>query len=424
MGVFYWSEHHTPPADVKTSASTSPTILKLDENSITKLELKSKNAEPIVLVKNNSGWQITEPMLLAADQIAVSSVVASLSSLESERVVEDKASNLKPFGLAEPGVEIDVTEKNNQTQHLLLGDDTPTGSAVYAMLSGDPRIFTMASYRKSALIKGLNDLRDKRLLTVRADQVSRLELIEKNQEIEFERSKDEWQILKPRPLRADSVQIGELVGKLTDARMDLTASADGKEIASQFAHAVPVATAKFTDPSGTQELQIRKNKDTYYAKSSAVEGEYKVDASLGQALDKKLDDFRNKKLFDFDYNDPTKVEINSGSKAYFLSRSGSDWWSNGKKMDADNVQTVISDLRALAASKFMDSGFADPTIEISVTSDDGKRVEHVSLAKSDDGFVARRENDSTLYYLEPTAVDALEKAADEIKPATTGGKSH
>ncbi len=424
MGGLYWSEHHTPAADSKASASTSPAILKLDENSISKLELKSKNAEPIVLVKNGSGWQITEPKPLAADQSAVSGVLSSISALDSERVVEDKAPDLKPFGLADPAVEIDVTEKNNQTRHLLVGDDTPAGSAVYAMVSGDPRIFTMASYKKSALDKNLNDLRDKRLLTVHADQVSRLELIETNQEIEFGRNRDEWQILKPQPLRADSVQVGELVGKLTDARMDLSASADAKEMASAFAHGTPVATAKLTDPSGTQELQVRKEKDIYYAKSSAVEGEYKVDTTLGQALDKKLDDFRDKKIFDFDYSDPTKVEMHNGSKSYFLTRNGSDWWSNGKKMDADSVQTLVSDLRDLTASKFLESDFANPTIELSVTSDDGKRLEHVSLAKSGDGFVAKRENESTLYYLESGSVDALDKAADDIKPAAANTKPH
>ena len=43
--------------------------------------------------------------------------------------------------------------------------------------------------------------------------------------------------------------------------------------ASLFATAAPVATAKVTAESGTQELQVRKNKDDYYAKSSAVEGD-------------------------------------------------------------------------------------------------------------------------------------------------------
>jgi hypothetical protein len=428
VGTLYWSEHRKPADESKASAASPPAILKLDEAAITKLELKEQNAEPIVLVKNSSGtWRITQPKPLSADQSTVSSALSSLSSLDSERLVDDRASNLKQYGLDQPTVQIDVTEKDNKTQQLLIGDDTPAGGAVYAMLEGDPRVFTMASYTKTSIDKGLNDLRDKRLLTVQADKISRLELVTKGQEIEFGRSKDEWQILKPKPLRADSGQVGELVGKLTDARMDLTGSdKDLKETALAFAHATPIATAKVTDQSGTQELEVRKNKekdkDTYYAKSSVVDGAYKVDSSLGQALDKKLDDFRNKQLFDFGYHDPTKVEMHSGTKAYFLTRSGTDWWSNGKKLDVGSVQDLVSDLRNLTASKFVDSGFASSTIELAVTDEDGKQVENVSIGKSGDGFIAKRENDPTLYYLEASPVNALQKAADDIKPTAKSSK--
>lgn len=427
VGTLYWSEHRKPADEVaKASANTSPAILKLDQASITQLEIKPRNAEPIALAKGNSGsWQIIQPKPFGADQSTVSSMLSSLSSLNSERVVEDKASDLKQFGLDHPAVEVDITENNNKSQQLLIGDDTPAGSAVYAMLAGDPRVFTMASYNKTSIDKSLSELRDKRLLTVISDKVSRLELIKKNQEVEFDRNtefgsnKDEWQILKPKPLRADSVQVSELVAKLTDARMDLSGSdQEAKDATSAFAQATPIATAKVTDPSGTQELQVRKsqNKDTYFAKSSVVDRVYKVDASLGQALDKKFDDFRNKKLFDFGYNEPTKIEMHVGSKAYFLMKGGADWWLDGKKVDSGSVQTLASDLRDLAASKFVDSGFANPTIEITVSSDDGKRVEKVSMVKSRDGFVAQRENEPTLYYLDSIPVEALQKAAADIKP--------
>jgi len=424
-GTLYWSEHRKPTDEsAKVSADTPPAILKLDETTINRVELKKKDADPIVLAKNASGtWQIAQPKSFSADQNAVSGTLATLSSLNSERLVEDKSSDLKQYGLGQPAIEVNITEKDNRTQRLLIGDDTPAGGAVYAMLAGDPRIFTMASYNRTSIDKSLNDLREKRLLTESADKISRLELIRTNQEIEFGRNKGEWQILKPKPLRADSVQVGELVGKVTDARMDLSGSdKDLKDAASAFGRATPVATAKVTDQSGPQELQVRKNKDLYYAKSSVVDGAYKVDSSLGQALDKGLDDFRNKKLFDFGFNDPSKIEMHNGSKAVFLSKNGSDWWSNGKKMDPGSMQRYISDLRDLAASKFVESGFANPTIAVTVTSDDGKRVENVSIAKSVSGYIASRENEPTLYQLDSSAVDALQKAADDIKPAPTPGK--
>ena len=159
----------------------------------------------------------------------------------------------------------------------------------------------MASYTKSSFDKTPKDLRDKRLLTFDQDKLSRLELIAKKDDLEFGRSKDEWQILKPKPLRADGLQVEELLRKLKDAKMDLNVSEDdAKKFASNFATGMPVATVKVTDSSGTQELQIRKKGGDYFAKSSAVAGIQKVAADLGAGVDKALADFRNKKLFDLD----------------------------------------------------------------------------------------------------------------------------
>ena len=295
------------------------------------------------------------------------------------------------------------------------------------MLAGDPRVFTMSKYSKTSVDKSLNDVRDKRLLTVNAGKISRIELINKrkNQEIEFGRDNGEWKIVKPQSLRADSVQVSELTHKLADAKIDLSGSASMDDAAA-FVHATPIAIVKVTDESGTQELQVRKSqvgKDKYYAKSTAVDGAYRIDSDSGQAVDKGLDDFRNKKLFDFGDNEPNKIELRDGSKTYFLTRNGEDWWSgNGKKMDADSVQSLISKLRDLNANKFLDSGFAQPAIDASVVSDDGKRREKVQLAKSSGGYVARRENESALYQLSSSSVAELQKAAEQIKAAAAPDK--
>jgi hypothetical protein len=418
-GTLYWSNRHKPDETTQASADTPPKILTLKEGDITKVELKKKTGDSIVLAKHSGGkWQITSPQTLGADQSSVSSMVSTLSSLSSDRLVEDKASDLNQYGLAEPALQVAITEKDNKSQRLLVGDETPTSGGAFARLDGDPRVFTIASYTKSSIDKSVNDLRDKRLLTVEPDKVSRVELNANKQDLEFGRNKDQWQILKPKPLRADAFQVDELVRKLSDAQMEISSDTDAKKTAAAFTSGTPVATAKLTTDSGTQELQVRKNKDDYYAKSSVVEGLYKVTSAVGQGVDKKLDDFRNKKLFDFGFNDPNKVEIHDGSKAYFLTKGGQDWWGgDGKKLDPGTVDSLIGKLRDLQASKFVDSGYTTSAVEITVTSNDNKRTEKVLISKSGDTSVAKRENELSLYALDSNAVEELQKSATEIKPA-------
>jgi len=420
-GVLYWSNHRKPAEDaVKVSADAPVKILTLTQADITKVQIKKKSGDDVELEKDSAGkWQIAGTKPLRADQNEVSSMLSTLSSLSSERLIEQKAANLADYGLAQPAVEVNVTEKDNKTQKLLIGDNAPSGNAAYVALAGDPRVFTLANYSKTSLEKSEKDLRDKRLLVFEQDKLSRVELNAKKVDIEFGRNKDQWQIVKPKPFRADDSKVEELIRKLGDAKMDLNLSAeDQKKAAAAFNSGTAVATAKVTDASDTEELQVRKNKDDYYAKSSAVEGVYKVTNDLGAALDKSVDDFRNKKLFDFGFTDPDKIEFHDGTKAYFLTKGGSDWFAgDGKKVDAISSETFVQKVRDLAASKFLDSGFSAAQIEVTATSNGGKNVEKILIAKDGDHYVAKRDGEPALYQLDPAVISGLQLAAQDLKPA-------
>ncbi|PYX94962.1 MAG: hypothetical protein DMG71_10980, partial [Acidobacteria bacterium] len=89
---------------------------------------------------------MTAPRALPVDQPAVTQLLSSVSSLSSDRLLDEKAGDLKKYGLDQPALQVAITEKDNKTQKLLIGDDTPTGNAVYTKLDGDPRVFTLPSY--------------------------------------------------------------------------------------------------------------------------------------------------------------------------------------------------------------------------------------------------------------------------------------
>jgi hypothetical protein len=154
-GVLYWSNHKkTAASDVKVSSETPPKILTLSQADITKVEIKQKSGADFSLAKNDGGkWEIQTPKPLRADQNEVSSMLSTLSSLNSERLIDEKAGNLAEYGLAQPAIEVHVTDKDNKSQKLLIGDSTPTGNAAYVALAAIPRVFTLASYNKTSLTK-------------------------------------------------------------------------------------------------------------------------------------------------------------------------------------------------------------------------------------------------------------------------------
>src|SRR5580692_6488567 len=226
-GGIYWSNYKQKTAAAKPSTDDAPKILSIPEDQIKEVRLKKTGAETVLLRKGNDGkWQIVEPQPLRADQDAATSLVSTLSNLNADKLVEDKAADLSAYGLNSPTLDVTVLKKDGKTQDFYLGDDTPTGSGSYAKLAGDAHVYTVATFVKTSLEKTPNDLRDKRLLTFDQDKLTRVDLQRANGEaIEFgKNNQNDWQILKPKPLRADGSQVEDLIRKLKDAKMDAAVS--------------------------------------------------------------------------------------------------------------------------------------------------------------------------------------------------------
>ncbi len=415
-GGVYWSNKHKAEEEKKPLPDAAPKILTIADDQFREIKIAKRDAGLIVLSRASGTWQMTQPKPMGADQDAVNAMVTSLGGLTSDRLIEDKPSDLKGYGLTNPSEQITITKKDGKTDTLLLGDDTPTQGGVFVKLANDSRVFTIPTFTKTSLDKTPKDFRDKRLLTFNSDKLTRVMV---NGE-EFGKSgQNEWQILKPKAMRADGAQVDDLVRKLKDAKLDPAVSdEDVKKAQTAFASGTKVATATTTDTSGTQTLDVRssgKDKEkAYYAKSSVADGIWKVPNDLGDLLAKPVDDFRNKKLFDFGFTDPTKVEVGTTT----FTKSGDKWMSGSTQMDTAGVQSLVDKLRDLASTKFPETGGGDPFLIISVTSDSGKKTEKLSVTKKGENLFAMREGEPGIYQLDGKSIDDIQKVASSVKPYT------
>jgi hypothetical protein len=411
-GAVYWS-NKKEAAKEKASTDLGAKIVTIPEDQFQEITIKHAGGETDTLRRENGKWRMTAPRDLPADPDAASALVSALTSVSADKTIADSASDLSQYGLGTPQLDITVRRKDGKTDQLLVGDDTLNSSGAYAKHSSDPKIYTVASFVKTGLNKTENDLRDKRLLTFDSDKLSRVELQAKGPAVEFGKNgQSEWTILKPRPLRADSSAVESLISKLKDAKMDLTNP--DPDAAKKFAGASKTADVSVTDAGGSQTLEVSQDKDkTYFAKSSAVDGVFKIPSDVGDALTKTLDDFRSKKLFDFGFSDPGKVELQAAT----YTKSGDKWMSGSKTMDNAAVQNLIDKLRDLSATKFVEKGGGTPVFEATVTSGAGKRVEKVVITKSGDQYFAQREGEPSIYQLDGKAVEDLQKAAGDVKEA-------
>jgi hypothetical protein len=235
----------------------------------------------------------------------------------------------------------------------------------------------------------------------------------------------DWAIAKPKKLRAEGSTVDDIVTKLKLTEMDTSVSdADAKKAAASYASAPLTGSIKVIDSTATQSLEVRKIKDDYYAKSSAIDGVYKIGKDLGDALGKSLDDYRNKKVFDFGFNDPNRVTIEDAGKATAYEKLNMKWMAGGKEIDSTSLQAFIDRLRDLSASKFADTGFTKAAITLTVSSNDGKKTEIVDISPASAGanYIAQRRGEEGLYEIDADAIKQLRQTAADVKEVQTKKK--
>lgn len=410
-GGIYWSNLEEEKKAGAPAKDAPPKILEIPEDQFTKVDIKRRDGTGATLERQASGWRLTAPKALPVDARAVQNLVSALALVSAERVVDEKPANLMQYGFSSPAVEVTISRKDGKSHRLLIGEDSPLGSAVYAKVEADPRLFTVATATKAAVDKVWQDLRDRRLLTFYEAKLSRIDL----NGIEFVKKPEGWSIAKPKEWRADNFAVEELVRKLVEAKMEIVPEDEEQGFGALFAKAAPFAIAKATDDQGTQQLEVRKDAEgQFFAKSTAVEGFFKLPTEAVDGLRKTAEEFRSKKLFEFGFTEPAKVEGKHEGKSWAFEKKGNDWWSAGKKIDPGSVQQLVDLLRELKATKFAAALAGQPLAEWRVTLP-GKPVEQVTILKQGETFFAQRPGDATIYELDAAVVEALRKLAAEAK---------
>jgi len=207
------------------------------------------------------------------------------------------------------------------------------------------------------------------------------------------------------------------VRKLGEAKLDPALTGDqAKDLQKQFADSAALSKVTVSGGDGTQSLEVRKNKGgKYYARASSVEGAHLLTDELGKSFEKGLDDYRNKKLFDFGFSEPTRIEYKDAKTSLTAVRSQDKWLRDGKALDNVGVQSLIDKLREFSSTSWPEGTLGAPEITITVVSNDGKRTERVSLSPAGAKWRAQRDGEPSLYEMDSASVDELRSTAAAVR---------
>lgn len=430
LGAYlYFVESKRNPAD--EGEKKEKVFAGIDADKIDEIVVKSASGERTTLKKAGSDWQIVSPAPAQPDSAEISGLTSNLSSVEIQRVVEENASDLKEFGLAEPRVQ--VTYKAAGQQHTLnIGEKTPSGSDLYATRDGEKKVFLIAGFLDSTFNRSTFDLRDKAALKVDREKVDVLDVAAGDKQMRFVKAENEWRLTAPVAARADYTAVESLVGRVASAQMKSIAAADGGD-PKQFGLDTPAATVRIGTGSSQATLVFGKTEKegTVYARDLSRPAVFTLESSLLDELKKPSGDYRQKDLFDARTFNADRVEVTRAGQTVAFEKTkvkGKDgkeeekWRQvlpaprdvDGAKVDSlltaitgARADTYVDDTKALSKSK--------PELTVVIKYDEGKKQDRVTFARSGADAYAQRTGEPGAAKIAASTLDAIVKALDDLK---------
>jgi hypothetical protein len=394
-GYIYFVERTRPAT---SDIPTKEKLFAVDSAKIQEIRIKAASGETSVLRRSGDKWQMVEPAATAADDTELSSITSNLASLEIQRVVEEAPTDLTPYGLAAPRIEVAFkAEGDKDFRRLLIGEKTATGGDLYAKLATDKKVFLIAGYLEGTFNRTPFDLRDKAVLHFDRDKIDIVEVRTASHTVKLAKSEGNWVLVEPWRARADYGFVEGLIGRLSTTQMKAIAAQEASDL-GRYGLAKPevVATVGAGSTRATLEIGRKGDDGTYYARDASRPLVFTIEALLVDDLKKGPADYRRKDLFDYRAFNATRFEVTrAGQTLVFEKTKTSDKdpepvWRQVAPTKADIDRTKFEDALSkfsyLRAEAWVDSrantGLNAPELAVAVRYEEGKKQERVEFGRS------------------------------------------
>jgi hypothetical protein len=420
VGYIYFIDAGRPPSGTETK----PKAFEVAADDIEEIHVKNATGETTRLQRSGTTWQLVEPEKADADSGVVSSMTASLASLEVQRVVDENPGDVKQYGLDPPRMDVAFRLKDNKDlQRVHIGEKTPTGGDLYARKAGENKVFLISSYLDATFSKAPFDFRDKAILKFDRDSVDGIELVEGGSTVELARSGTEWKIVKPIAARADYAAAEAVMTRLSSAQMQTIVTPEAKDL-KPYGLDKPALTVAVRSGSARATLLVGKSgTEGLVAKDASRPIVFKVEDSLATDLGKDIAELRRKDLFDSRSFTASRVEAGRGAETMAFEKTkgadGKEVWKNAAGQNADTTKvedllTKLSNVRAHSFEPAPSAALKTPALIATVRFDE-KKTETVTFGRQQNDVVAGRADEPGTAKIEAAVFDEVIKALDALK---------
>lgn len=408
----------------------------------------------------SDGWKITNPLKGEADKAGAETYVKTLLTAKAVNFYkEEQAKNVSATdtGLDKPLTTLTVKNEGGRQATLNVGKKTPDNNGYYAQVAGHKSLFIFATFMvdENIAFKKLNDLRDKQLVALAANDVQGLTLKYPDKQLRLTRDKSVWTLeADGKKFAADTNTVDNLISSVSTARVDKFLEAKPTNLTTYGldkprieltvdlgAGKAPVGLVlgsthgEAAKPNPMNPQQPPKNDQKVYVQRKGETEVVDVADSLYKALLKTPEELRDKVVLAFDSTKATKLEYTVEGKDVVLEKApakgakdNTPVWQLRKPADtlADSrkADAMVSNLKSLQALQFVDEpaalstyGLDQPAGKFTVTERDGKPVTLLVGAETSDkgGRWAVREGGKVVMKVRAGFLKDMETSANRLR---------
>jgi hypothetical protein len=348
----------------------TPKLFKIKAADIQKIDLKYPDRE-IVLERDGKDWRITKPIEASADKDTAGAIARAIANAEVSRTVEEKPSDLAPFGLKVPAALVTVTMKDGKVLPVLkVGKHSPVGNNAYVMSAAKPAVLLTDASLADEVNKTVDQLRSRVLIGFNQEDVNKFTIQSGDgaPTIEVARESGKWWILKPVRYLADQAEVSQLLDALANARVSDFVTDDPSNLAKYGLAKPSVTFALYTKNNARESLEFgSKSPNDYQDYVRRGEGDAPVCTVydyLKKAADKTVLDLRDKTMLTFDRGKVERIAMTGPAGATTITREAKGKWNasasdHSKPAEQPVVDSLFDQLTQLKGDKILEDPMTD-----------------------------------------------------------------
>jgi hypothetical protein len=198
-------------------------LMAFKRDEVERVQIRDGDSTVEVACVDNCGkipddrWQLKQPLEARADAVKVRTLLRNLEELKAKAFITENATDLSPYGLDHPAVQIHIWLKEQSAPvTLLFGAEDADKSGRYLKFPDRSAVYLIEQKDYGDLVKTAPELRDLKLLALKARDVRKLEVTQADGNLVLEGEGETWNQVKPTKTKVEGYKVRSLLWKLED----------------------------------------------------------------------------------------------------------------------------------------------------------------------------------------------------------------